>query len=33
MIGLCNDLIISIIQNQYSFGRVLNLIVGDLAWI
>ena len=28
MIGLCNDLIISIIHNQYSLGRVLNLIVG-----
>ena len=28
MIGLCNDLIISIIHNKYNLGRVLNLIVG-----
>ena len=28
MIGLCNDLIISIIHNQYDLGRVLNLVVG-----
>ena len=28
MIGLCIDLIISIIHNQYSLGRVLSLIVG-----
>ena len=28
MIGLCNDLIIRIIHNQYSLGRVLNFSVG-----
>ena len=27
MIGLYNDLIISIIHNQYNLGRILNLIV------
>ena len=31
MIGLCNDLIISIIHNQNSLGRVLNSIVGIYA--
>ena len=28
MIGLCNDLIINIIHNQYNLGKILNLIVG-----
>ena len=27
MIGLCNDLIISLIHNQYNLERILNLIV------
>ena len=31
MIGLCKDLIITIIHNQYSLGRVLNLIEWILA--
>ena len=31
MIGLYNDLIISLIHNQYYLGRILNLIVGILA--
>ena len=34
MIRLCKDLIISIIHNQYSLRRILNLIVGNLIdWI
>ena len=28
MIEFCNDLIISIIHNQYNLKRILNLIVG-----
>ena len=31
MIGLCNDLIIIIIHNQYNLGIILNLIVGIYA--
>ena len=27
MIGLCNDLIISLIHNQYNLGRILKLTV------